>query len=73
MGKYFDNYDIFGEPKSLLGPGCELPSDALIRNLEKAEQEASACIGADDLYDTLRHQGISHTEARKAVAEKFGV
>lgn len=78
MTRYYDAYDVHGEPISVLLPpvlsypaGEPMPLEACPR--QRFEREAEACIDADALYDTLRHEGYSHAEARAIIAERFKI
>ncbi|MBP8235144.1 MAG: hypothetical protein KAY22_22865 [Rhizorhabdus sp.] len=76
MSRTYDDYDAYGEPRSVLKPApvppCPLtPTGEPIE--ARFEREASACIDAESVYEDLRHQGFGHTEARAIVAERFKV
>lgn len=75
MSRYYMQYDAHGEPRALVWPDQTLAANVVSERkiLDRLEQHAVRCGNADDLYETLREQGLSHSEARARVAERFGV
>lgn len=70
MSGYYDRYDTFGEPHSIL-PMRE--PEGLSDNAVRDQLGASLrhMDDADLLYETLRHRGATHEQARAAVGERF--
>ncbi len=73
MSRYFQNYDIHGEPRSILPSGGDPVGETDRERIDRFQREATAAVAADDLYETMRHEGASHEEARAAVKGRFGV
>lgn len=72
MASYYENYDWFGEPKSILKPQRE-PDAIIDRQHTKLERVFANLDDADSLYEDLRYAGATHLEARAKVKERFNV
>ncbi len=75
MSRTYDDYDAYGEPRSVLKPApvppCPLtPTGEPIE--ARFEREARACIDAEEIYDRARHAGLSDSEARALLRKEIG-
>lgn len=73
MSRYYERYDIFGEPQTILLPVQSYPAGEPMEPRRRFVDEIARCNDADDLYEKLREDGRTHAEARAIVAERFSV